>query len=270
MVHRAHRARRDPHPARRMEGAPRRRLERARTRRGTPHPWGGSPIDRPRRNGIPGGSSSADGAARSRGGGNETAGGGSTRGWGEVEHDPVSICSEPGCPHPVVRRGRCNGHALAPWHGSKEQRTRLGVPNGRALARLRRQVRERARHRCERCSTRVPAGVGAVDHVVPVAAGGDPTSLGNLELLCTRCHDAKTRDDLALIRAVSSSSSPARRAAPPATGAGVRRVNVRGDAAASTALAAAGAPRVASPPLPAAARPPTGAASRSLYGRPRA
>jgi 5-methylcytosine-specific restriction enzyme A len=103
----------------------------------------------------------------------------------------ASVCAEPGCPRPAVRRGRCDQHAPPPWAGSRERRERLGLA---VPANVRRQVRARARHRCATCGATVAPGSGAVDHLV----AGDPTS--PLQLLCNDCHQAKTRDDLARMR----------------------------------------------------------------------
>ena len=47
-----------------------------------------------------------------------------------------------------------------------------------------------ARERCAEC---VKPGT-EVDHILPVALGGGP-ELENLQLLCQRCHAAKTRQD---------------------------------------------------------------------------
>ncbi|MCX7839552.1 MAG: HNH endonuclease [Anaerolineae bacterium] len=58
-------------------------------------------------------------------------------------------------------------------------------------ARLRRQVAERAGHRCSYC--RSPEIVGmpmVVDHVIPQSAGGI-TALENLALACYRCNEFK-------------------------------------------------------------------------------
>jgi hypothetical protein len=55
-------------------------------------------------------------------------------------------------------------------------------------AHLRRSVVERARARCEYCGL-AQAGQEAtfhIDHVIPVAAGGE-TTLGNLALACVSC-----------------------------------------------------------------------------------
>ncbi|MCG3778037.1 MAG: hypothetical protein JW388_0743 [Nitrospira sp.] len=48
---------------------------------------------------------------------------------------------------------------------------------------------------CEHCFTRgVVRLAGLVDHIFPLACGGDHT-LGNLQSLCVGCHAAKSADD---------------------------------------------------------------------------
>jgi len=34
-----------------------------------------------------------------------------------------------------------------------------------------------------------------VDHIIPLSAGGHPTSRVNLQGICHECHDVKTRDE---------------------------------------------------------------------------
>jgi 5-methylcytosine-specific restriction endonuclease McrA len=110
------------------------------------------------------------------------------------------VCAVPGCVGPAVHRGRCSVHAPAAYAGNRERRAAL-LPSEGELARLRTRVRRRARGRCEACRRRLERGRGTVDHRVPLALGG-PTELENLQLLCDDCERAKTRADMAQIRAV--------------------------------------------------------------------
>ncbi|MEZ4737412.1 MAG: HNH endonuclease [Caldilineaceae bacterium] len=76
-------------------------------------------------------------------------------------------------------------------------------------ARLRQQVEERARHRCEYCQTQeLIIGMPLeAEHIIPVAAGG-ATDAANLCLACPRCnrykgtqtelHDSITGEKVAL------------------------------------------------------------------------
>ena len=51
---------------------------------------------------------------------------------------------------------------------------------------------EKSSWRCSKCGR---AGRMEVDHVVPVAKGGDPWAMGNLQCLCRGCHIKKTRQE---------------------------------------------------------------------------
>ena len=57
---------------------------------------------------------------------------------------------------------------------------------------VRRAVFDRDGWRCRACGR---AGRLEVDHVRPVALGGDPWALANLQALCVRCHLGKTRGE---------------------------------------------------------------------------
>lgn len=67
---------------------------------------------------------------------------------------------------------------------SSERMKRKRLPQG-----LRRLVRTRAQHRCERCTAAPPCG--EIDHRLPLSDGGtdDPA---NLQWLCVPCHQEKT------------------------------------------------------------------------------
>lgn len=57
--------------------------------------------------------------------------------------------------------------------------------------RIRRQVAERADHRCNYCRSPERAGVPMVmDHIIPLAAGGS-SDIENLCLACYRCNEFK-------------------------------------------------------------------------------
>jgi 5-methylcytosine-specific restriction endonuclease McrA len=71
------------------------------------------------------------------------------------------------------------------------------------MRRLSISVRRRARNVCEACGAPALPGRSTVDHRVPVALGG-PSTMENLQLLCRRCDDAKTKLDLATMRALRS------------------------------------------------------------------
>ena len=60
----------------------------------------------------------------------------------------------------------------------------------RGWARIRRRILDRDGWRCSTCGR---AARLEVDHRIPLEAGGHPTDPGNLQVLCTACHIAKTR-----------------------------------------------------------------------------
>lgn len=51
------------------------------------------------------------------------------------------------------------------------------------------KVRERANGKCEKCGSPHPY---EYDHIIPFSEGG-PTTIENIQLLCTPCHATKTR-----------------------------------------------------------------------------
>ena len=65
----------------------------------------------------------------------------------------------------------------------------VAVYSSKRWRRLRRAVFRRDGYRCRSCGRR---GRLEADHVVPIAAGGDPWHLDNLQALCRSCHIRKT------------------------------------------------------------------------------
>jgi 5-methylcytosine-specific restriction protein A len=57
----------------------------------------------------------------------------------------------------------------------------------------------RAGGKCQLCQAKLKTGEGIGDHILPDALGGDPT-LENLQIICSVCHKAKTRNDVRQIR----------------------------------------------------------------------
>lgn len=73
---------------------------------------------------------------------------------------------------------------------SRESRHARGY--GTAWDKLRKAILARDRHLCQPCKRtgRIKPG-NQVDHITPKAKGGTDDE-GNLECICTPCHDAKT------------------------------------------------------------------------------
>ena len=81
----------------------------------------------------------------------------------------VGVCSIPGCPHPIHRRGRCQLHSH--------------VRVGRPWMRIRGAVL--ARHKwCQRCGEQEST---QLHHIVPVVRGSTD-DVDNLLCVCARCH----------------------------------------------------------------------------------
>ncbi|MFD4700825.1 HNH endonuclease [Streptomyces niveus] len=102
------------------------------------------------------------------------------------------------CPKPATRRGRCDHH-----HQVYESRSAVRARRARrsvlaavysGAARLRALVGVRGGARCARCGSVALAGSVDVDHVRPLARGGEDTD-ANVQPLCRDCHLAKTGED---------------------------------------------------------------------------
>ncbi len=57
----------------------------------------------------------------------------------------------------------------------------------------------RANGLCEGCGAKLKVGEGEIDHILPCAFGGGPSS-DNAKLLCRVCHRQKTAADIKAIR----------------------------------------------------------------------
>ncbi|MET7678976.1 HNH endonuclease signature motif containing protein [Streptomyces sp. NPDC005423] len=95
---------------------------------------------------------------------------------------------------------RCTGNRSTgrlPWrHDQRRPAAPAGdrLRTGAGAARLRALVGARGGARCARCGSLVLADVVDVDHVQPIALGGEGTD-GNVQPLCRDCHLAKTGED---------------------------------------------------------------------------
>lgn len=61
------------------------------------------------------------------------------------------------------------------------------------------RVRERARHRCEKCGKKYEPMLMEVDHITPYSIGGTTTE-DNLQLLCRPCNSKKRDKALRCVR----------------------------------------------------------------------
>lgn len=105
----------------------------------------------------------------------------------------TKICSVPGCAEIVTTsNGKCPTHRRK---ADKARDKRTGRVRGARWTQIRRQVL-RAQPFCT--DGRVCGGKATsveVDHITPLAFGGHPTSRDNLQGICRKCHDAKTREE---------------------------------------------------------------------------
>ncbi len=115
---------------------------------------------------------------------------------------PYRICSHPGCPG-FARPGKsmCVEHYRRyERERSARRRARAKDPQGRSVYRTKTRLmrRKQAFERDPLCAWRFEDGTRCkrlgqeLDHVVPLDAGGDEYSAGNLQLLCAEHHRLKT------------------------------------------------------------------------------
>ncbi|MEV1092700.1 HNH endonuclease [Streptomyces microflavus] len=99
------------------------------------------------------------------------------------------------CTEPATHRGRCENH-----HQDYGKRASVRARRARravlvrvfsGAARLRALVGARGGARCARCGSLVLADVVDVDHMQPLALGGEDTD-SNVQALCHPCHQLKT------------------------------------------------------------------------------
>lgn len=113
---------------------------------------------------------------------------------------PPSPCPVPGC-RALTSGGRCAEHAtdaMRARRAAADARRTHAADRGydAAWRRLRAEILrgEPLCRVCRRAGRDVPAEV--VDHIVPMAAGGERLDPANLQPLCARCHNVKTaRED---------------------------------------------------------------------------
>ncbi len=111
---------------------------------------------------------------------------------------PPTPCTQPGCTQYASDQGRCDQHKRKPWqkHNAKEAKKRYGAQ----WRKVRGAVLDRDDYQCVVCSKqgRIKAAT-QVDHIVPVSLDGDD-SFGNLQSICTQCHNTKTAQEAAEAR----------------------------------------------------------------------
>ncbi|MFE2635413.1 HNH endonuclease [Streptomyces scopuliridis] len=99
------------------------------------------------------------------------------------------------CPKPATHRRRCEAHHTA-YEGrasvrTRQARGRLRANRHDAAARLRQRVDERGHGWCDWCLNTFAPWAVDVDHVRPLALGGEDVD-SNVQVLCHGCHQLKT------------------------------------------------------------------------------
>lgn len=106
-----------------------------------------------------------------------------------------SRCTQ--CRQLATHHGRCDDHQVKPWHNASANTRAL---TGRQRQHFRDKTLEAAAGICEWCGK--PAT--EADHKLAIGLGGDPHDWeNNGQALCTDCHDIKTKQDTADIRAAA-------------------------------------------------------------------
>ncbi|MFD4833760.1 HNH endonuclease [Streptomyces uncialis] len=106
------------------------------------------------------------------------------------------------CPATATLRGRCERHhreyeSRAPVR-SRRARGRRRAARYEGAARLRARVDERGVGWCAWCMETFPAHGLEIDHVRPLALGGEDTDR-NVHALCVGCHQLKTNTECATV-----------------------------------------------------------------------
>ncbi|MEU3447240.1 HNH endonuclease [Streptomyces thermolilacinus] len=120
---------------------------------------------------------------------------------------PPSRCTDPECHQLATTRGRCDTHQPIPWRGRDDKAARYSISSGRWRT-LKRRVTARDNGCCYLCGTEQPDPAAydeddpttwphELDHVIPISEGGSATSLDNLGLACTSCHETKSKAEAA-------------------------------------------------------------------------
>ncbi len=95
-------------------------------------------------------------------------------------------------------KGRCSGHHKAYESGRTRQahrKRREAIARGQnAAALMRKAIRQAGESPCARCRGVFLASLIDVDHIIPLAKGGEDVA-GNVQPLCKRCHRHKTAED---------------------------------------------------------------------------
>jgi 5-methylcytosine-specific restriction enzyme A len=103
---------------------------------------------------------------------------------------PIRLCLERGCANQATGRGRCDAHRKPIER--ERSRARRAATNGVYKRRKWELTRRAVLARDPICKVCDSALSTEVDHIVPLAQGGEPYRLDGLQGICSPCHWAKT------------------------------------------------------------------------------
>ncbi|MFG3349211.1 HNH endonuclease [Streptomyces sp. NPDC048018] len=110
------------------------------------------------------------------------------------------------CTEPATHRRRCERHHTEyerrPSVRNRRARSRRRAERNNAAARLRRVIARKGRAWCDWCREDFAVVDVDVDHVRPLALGGEDVD-SNVQVLCRGCHALKTRTEFGGARAVA-------------------------------------------------------------------
>jgi 5-methylcytosine-specific restriction protein A len=102
------------------------------------------------------------------------------------------------CQSPATHRGRCKAcwtaYEARPAIRARRKRAAAIARGNDAAARKRAEIREAGWGACAACPALVLPSAVDVDHILPLAKGGEDID-SNIQVLCRPCHKAKTRRD---------------------------------------------------------------------------
>ena len=118
-----------------------------------------------------------------------------------MPNHPLKPCRKPGCPGTTRHISRyCEKHRSQAWRRRETLRANrwpYDTPRWKAL-RLVVIARDITCRSCAEVGRVEP--IHTVDHRVPIANGGDPWAMSNLQGLCQPCHSRKTAIETGLGR----------------------------------------------------------------------
>jgi 5-methylcytosine-specific restriction endonuclease McrA len=91
----------------------------------------------------------------------------------------------------------CDNFVIKPFrrYCSKECSHDFFVKNSHTA--LRYKLAKECNHECKHCGIKITDSTYVLDHVIPIACGGEEFNESNLQILCSECNKIKTKKDMA-------------------------------------------------------------------------